>query len=150
MSKPNNNDICDNLFTDEWHSQVHRVIDHTLNLLDKQHIKHDKLLVAKQIIDYNIQKTFNERLESTPIPDSIDMSLSTHIEAIDDFQKVYELFRLHPNLSHHIVSIYIGANKFAEKQLFLWEEWINAEQPEIEVTLNVVSDMIIECLFTRA
>ena len=144
----NNDALCDALFNDDWHRKIQNVIEFTMRKLDQAHIRYDRVIVAKKIIDYNIQKTLSEALSSMEVPEALDFSLIDYYQAFEEFHKVLDVF-LAKNNTSVTVKIFFGSNDTVKKFIYILRDFIENDDKKLIITFNQIDNQNVNCTFTK-
>lgn len=148
-NKPNNNDaICDELFNEEWHDKIQRVIEFTMMKLDESNVNYNRLEVAKKIIDFNINKTLTEALSCMEFPNALDFSLSNYYEAFEEFHRVLGLF-LDRKEKRAELDIYLGNNEIVKDLILTLDSFISREVKDVCIQYKFLNQQLLHCTFLK-
>lgn len=135
MARGNNqNNILDEIFTDEWYADVINATNFAMEYQSKLGI--DEITLAHQIIDYNINKRLEEKLVNNLVkllPKNLNWEHSDILRAFDEFKSIIDSCNACPKFKTYTVKINVGKSALLLKEFILWKDLVNLDYPALHI-----------------
>lgn len=129
------NEIVDKVFNDKWHEKVSEAISYSMELLERNgaHVR-DTDAFIQTILDYNIQRTMNEKshiLKKAFLPEMIVWEDCDPAMAFSEFRAILTSFNDLGGLHSYKFKIYVGNDKSIRREYSIWEKVLNGENKDV-------------------
>ena len=147
-------EMYEDLFPEEWHRHLSKIIDTTLDKLEIKYgpDKFEPADIVEKIVSYNVEKRLNELseiAERIPLPAIVNWE---HYDSIQVFNEIHELIdacQVKEHFKQHKMIIIYGENVSVIKQFNLWSDCINEECPDICISGKLLDNNRIQCTIKR-
>lgn len=129
--------LIDDLFDQEWYDNVMKATELALDNSDKINMDPDDLI--SYIVDYNIQKRLHEKILNSlvdTLPTKINWKNTDILDAFNEFKDIIDSCDICPSFKKYKAKIFIKNSSKLKKELFMWEELVNENYPNLKVTVK--------------
>lgn len=129
--------MYDEIFDDEWYSNVSDAINYTLKIAPRLNPE----MVIPYIINYNINKQLEEKVLNKiadNLPKSLDWRTIDVLKAFDEFKDIVDKCDVCPVFKKHSLKIMLPKQSVLYNEILIWKELVNSNYPGILITSELI------------